>query len=285
MAVRPNNRNLCALILRMLKVYADKFHQNYRFLDTSTDVIAFSFRHAQAAQVHPPPPRVPLPLPVPPEPLARPNQRSVNILRELDELGRGAYGVVVKAVTSESVIVAVKKAISSSEELLREAAIMLSLDHPNVVKFIAMQRNPDRLILEFIDGPDAFNWLQNQGTFGEHVVENRVLIKMASDIATGMRYLSDARIVHRDLAARNILVSTSMMVKISDFGLATRMPDGSDEIVDNILVPTRWMPPEAIRSGLFNFGTDVFSFGVVVWELFSLASERPYSVNITSQLF
>lgn len=86
---------------------------------------------------------------------------------------------MVKAVTSENLIVAVKKAISGSEELLREAAIMESLDHLNVAKFITLKRNPDRLILEIIDGSDAVNWLQNQRTIENHVVDNCVLIKMA----------------------------------------------------------------------------------------------------------
>lgn len=212
------------------------------------------------------------------------NWRSIKIIEEIDELGRGSYGIVVKARTSENEIVAIKELINgidSDDDLKREGEIMKKLKHPNVVCLLAILRNTPRLVLEFVAGGDLFSWLQLQATCNEEKLVDRTrLQKMAKYIAVGMEYLSSQRIIHRDLAARNCLVNIDLNIKISDFGLAVVLPNGMNEMTECMSIPIRWMPPEAIGQYKFSLSTDVYSYGIVVWELFTLASARPYPVTI-----
>lgn len=99
---------------------------------------------------------------------------------------------------------------------------------------------------------------------------------MAIQIADGMAYLAQKRFVHRDLASRNCMVSDDMTVKIGDFGL-TRDIYESDYYLRkrNGLMPVRWMAPESLNNGLFTTETDVFSYGIVLWEIVTYA-EQPY---------
>lgn len=290
--LKQTNRNLCALILRFLKLWHNRsvYISDYDFQDTSTDVISFLFAQKGRAQIHTSPPPASLAhslLNSPSAPaLQSPNWRSIDIIEELDELGRGAYGVVCKARTTQNVFVAIKTAIESPDQLIHEAEIVEALQHQNVTQLFALKRNPVRLIMEFIDGGDVFSWLQDQSTRVQNVVvDGNVLMKIAKNIAAGMAYLSDRRIIHRDLAARNCLIDSTLKAKISDFGLAAKLPGEADEIKEEMPIPIRWMPPEAIKSYRFSLATDVYSYGIFVWELFTLASYRPYPVTYFFQFF
>ncbi|NXI48635.1 IGF1R factor, partial [Rynchops niger] len=102
------------------------------------------------------------------------------------------------------------------------------------------------------------------------------MIQMAGEIADGMAYLNANKFVHRDLAARNCMVSEDFTVKIGDFGM-TRDIYETDYYRKGGkgLLPVRWMSPEALKDGIFNTQSDVWSFGVVLWEIATLA-EQPY---------
>ncbi|OQV24136.1 putative Vascular endothelial growth factor receptor 3 [Hypsibius exemplaris] len=105
------------------------------------------------------------------------------------------------------------------------------------------------------------------------------LVNFSYQIARGMEFLAAYHIIHRDLAARNVLMCENRVVKIGDFGLARREQFNYimlDNQVDNTKLPAKWMPPEALKELLFNEKTDVWSFGVVLWEMFSLG-EIPFS--------
>ncbi|CAO2580295.1 Ephrin type-A receptor 7 [Lemmus lemmus] len=96
---------------------------------------------------------------------------------------------------------------------------------------------------------------------------------MLRGIAAGMRYLADMGYVHRDLAARNILVNSNLVCKVSDFGLSRVIEDDPEEQGGKI--PVRWTAPEAIQYRKFTSASDVWSYGIVMWEVMSYG-ERPY---------
>lgn len=189
-----------------------------------------------------PPPPVPAPvlLAVPPPPEPVPVDISIEGMKEIEELGRGAYGVVFKAKTRNG-FVAVKRAADGGNDILNEGRIMEQLRHRNITTLFAILRNPARLVLEFLNGGDLTTWLQNQSfrQISSHIVTKDLLV-LARDIAAGMRYINQHRIVHRDLAARNCLISTAHPqphAKISDFGLAVQSPEDVDEIFERVALP------------------------------------------------
>ncbi|XP_072264754.1 ephrin type-A receptor 7 isoform X2 [Pyxicephalus adspersus] len=103
------------------------------------------------------------------------------------------------------------------------------------------------------------------------------LVGMLRGIAAGMRYLADMGYVHRDLAARNILVNSNLVCKVSDFGLSRVIEDDADAVYTTTggKIPVRWTAPEAIQYRKFTSASDVWSYGIVMWEVMSYG-ERPY---------
>lgn len=99
-------------------------------------------------------------------------------------------------------------------------------------------------------------------------------------VAAGMEYLASHSYIHKDLAARNILVGEHLHVKISDLGLSRELYSSDYYLIQpKTLLPIRWMPPEAIAYGKFNTDTDIWSFGVVLWEIFSYGLQPYYGFS------
>ncbi|XP_031715222.1 ephrin type-B receptor 3b isoform X1 [Anarrhichthys ocellatus] len=174
-------------------------------------------------------------------------------------------------------------------DFLSEASIMGQFDHPNIIRLegVVTKSRPVMIVTEFMENGALDSFLRlNDGQFT--VIQ---LVGMLRGIAAGMKYLSDMNYVHRDLAARNILVNSNLVCKVSDFGLSRFLEDDpADPTYTSSLyfmltysfaypqggkIPIRWTAPEAIAYRKFTSASDVWSYGIVMWEVMSYG-ERPY---------
>ncbi|XP_026862688.2 ephrin type-B receptor 3 isoform X4 [Electrophorus electricus] len=201
-------------------------------------------------------------------------------------IGAGEFGEVcrgrLKLPGRREIIVAIKTLkVGYTErqrrDFLSEASIMGQFDHPNIIRLegVVTKSRPVMIVTEFMENGALDSFLRlNDGQFT--VIQ---LVGMLRGIAAGMKYLSDMNYVHRDLAARNILVNSNLVCKVSDFGLSRFLEDDpSDPTYTSSLggkIPIRWTAPEAIAYRKFTSASDVWSYGIVMWEVMSYG-ERPY---------
>uniref|UniRef100_A0AAQ4QXD0 receptor protein-tyrosine kinase n=1 Tax=Gasterosteus aculeatus aculeatus TaxID=481459 RepID=A0AAQ4QXD0_GASAC len=160
-------------------------------------------------------------------------------------------------------------------DFLWEASIMGQFNHPNIIRLegVVTKSKPVMIITEYMENGSLDTFLKkNDGQFT--VIQ---LVGMLRGIASGMRYLSDMGYVHRDLAARNILVNSNLVSKVSDFGLSRVLEDDPEAAYTTRggKIPIRWTAPEAIAYRKFTSASDVWSYGIVMWEVMSYG-ERPY---------
>ncbi|XP_078507347.1 ephrin type-B receptor 5-like [Lissotriton helveticus] len=160
---------------------------------------------------------------------------------------------------------------------LSEASIMGQFDHPNVIHLegVVTKSRPVMIVTEFMENGSLDSFLrQHEGGFS--VIQ---LVGMLRGIASGMRFLSDKNYVHRDLAARNILVNSNLVCKVSDFGLSRFIEDDASNLTYagtlGGKLTIRWTAPEAIQYHKFTTASDVWSYGILMWEVMSFG-ERPY---------
>ncbi|XP_029659980.1 vascular endothelial growth factor receptor 3-like [Formica exsecta] len=194
-------------------------------------------------------------------------------------------------------------------QLLEEIKIMKAAgSHPHLVSLIGcctLPDNPICILLEYMEGGnllaylhsrrrvelDDLSWYCFEKTRYVNVIEKnkkkdedlcgeikrQQFIKFALDIARGMEHLEGKGITHRDLAARNILLASDLTLKVSDFGLSRNGIYVINHMVGKVCqLPIRWMSPEAIRDHAFSSKSDVWSFGVILWEIGTLGS-FPYA--------
>lgn len=221
-----------------------------------------------------------------------PNQAVREFTKEIDALhitieaiiGGGEFGDVcrgkLKCPGRPEVTVAIKTLKPGSSDkarmdFLTEASIMGQFDHPNVIflQGVVTKSNPIMIITEYMENGSLDTFLRaNDGKF--QVIQ---LVGMLRGIAAGMQYLAEMNYVHRDLAARNVLVNANLVCKIADFGLSREIESATEGAYTTRggKIPVRWTAPEAIAFRKFTSASDVWSFGIVCWEVMSYG-ERPY---------
>ncbi|XP_044059097.1 tyrosine-protein kinase Fes/Fps isoform X1 [Siniperca chuatsi] len=201
-------------------------------------------------------------------------------------IGRGNFGeVYCGRLRSDNTPVAVKSckenlAPEHKSKFLMEARILKQYDHPNIVKLIGVctQKQPIYIIMELIQGGDFLSFLRRES----HSLNPKMLVKMTENVASGMEYLESKKCIHRDLAARNCLVTEHNLVKISDFGMSRQQDDGVYSTDGGLRqIPVKWTAPEALNYGRYTTESDVWSFGVLLWETFSMGM-TPYT-SMTNQ--
>ncbi|XP_062502104.1 ephrin type-A receptor 4a-like [Corticium candelabrum] len=206
-------------------------------------------------------------------------------------IGSGEFGVVEKAVwkvhDGRKLAVAVKTLANEANaddrvKFLREAAINGQFLHQNVVRLygVVTVGSPILLVSEYMENGDLKHYLEEQRPerSGQCCLLdfNKTLLKMCRDIASGMEYFSRKYFVHRDLAARNILVNKELTCKIADFGMARDVSDDSCYTTKGGKVPLRWCALEALNYNQYSSASDVWSYGIVLFEVWTLAL-RPYN--------
>uniref|UniRef100_A0A5S6QA73 Tyrosine-protein kinase n=1 Tax=Trichuris muris TaxID=70415 RepID=A0A5S6QA73_TRIMR len=185
-------------------------------------------------------------------------------------IGHGEFGDVVAGVYrgQKVAIKVMKRGNHVIESLLQEASMMMSLQHHNLVRLLGVVFNEITdiyLVTEFMANGSLLDYLRSRG---RQMVTQSQQLGFARDVCSGMVYLEMKNLVHRDLAARNILLSEEMTAKVADFGLA-RSADLIDAEDVNSKFPIKWTAPEALRYNKFTCKSDVWSFGILLWEVYS----------------
>ncbi|XP_023597370.1 focal adhesion kinase 1 isoform X1 [Trichechus manatus latirostris] len=206
-----------------------------------------------------------------------PSTRDYEIQRERIELGRcigeGQFGDVHQGVymspENPALAVAIKTcknctSDSVREKFLQEALTMRQFDHPHIVKLIGViTENPVWIIMELCTLGELRSFLQVR----KYSLDLASLILYAYQLSTALAYLESKRFVHRDIAARNVLVSSTDCVKLGDFGLSRYMEDSTYYKASKGKLPIKWMAPESINFRRFTSASDVWMFGVCMWEI------------------
>lgn len=238
-------------------------------------------------------------------------------------LGEGEFGKVMRAQAwgingvqgYTSVAVKMLKGngtIIEQQDLLSEFSMLKEISHPNVIRLLGactQKGGPLYIIVEYAEHGSLRNYLRNQRKFSfdrpvsnnfqtvwnpiynfenentSFTLNQRDLLSFAWQIAKGMAYLSDMKLLHRDLAARNVLIAAGNVIKISDFGLSRDVYEGDTYLKRSKgKVPVKWMALESLEDHIYTTKSDVWSFGIVLWEIVTLGAS-PYPGITPERLF
>uniref|UniRef100_A0A2K6QP37 Tyrosine-protein kinase n=1 Tax=Rhinopithecus roxellana TaxID=61622 RepID=A0A2K6QP37_RHIRO len=214
------------------------------------------------------------------------------------QIGEGEFGAVLQGeYLGQKVAVKNIKCDVTAQAFLDETAVMTKMQHKNLVRLLGVILHQGLYIVmehvskvgpgpggegvprgraaltspTAVSHPQQGNLVNFLRTRGRALVNTAQLLQFSLHVAEGMEYLESKKLVHRDLAARNILVSEDLVAKVSDFGLAKAERKG----LDSSRLPVKWTAPEALKHGKFTSKSDVWSFGVLLWEVFSYG-RAPY---------
>ena len=218
---------------------------------------------------------------------ARPRELPRESVTIVKEIGKGNFGIVAKAQFAErrgrmilpAYLVAIKQlhqtaSTEARNEILGEAAVMAQFEHENVLRLVGVvtRGDPILVVMEFMEHGALQSYIK------AHAPELTELQRLgfAADLANGLAYLHARGFIHRDVAARNVLLSSTLTVKLADFGL-TRESQADSEYYRSQggAVPVRWTAPEALEERKFSPASDTFAFGVTVYEIWTDAA-MPY---------
>uniref|UniRef100_A0A673ZCJ7 receptor protein-tyrosine kinase n=1 Tax=Salmo trutta TaxID=8032 RepID=A0A673ZCJ7_SALTR len=225
-----------------------------------------------------------------------------NNIEYVRDIGEGAFGRVfqarapglqpIKPFTMVAVKMLKEEASADMQnDFQREAALMAEFDHPNIVRLLGVCAvgKPMCLMFEYMSYGDLNEYLRRRSPTQQHSLSQASLsgrsfsselelgplcceeqLFISKQVAAGMAYLSERKFVHRDLATRNCLVGEEMVVKIADFGLSRNIYSADYyKANENDAIPIRWMPPESIFYNRYTTESDVWAYGVLLWEIFS----------------
>ncbi|XP_026668383.1 protein-tyrosine kinase 2-beta isoform X2 [Ceratina calcarata] len=209
-----------------------------------------------------------------------PTTRNYEIVRNQVELGEiigeGQFGNVhkgsYKGRDNQLTPVAVKTCkvdadSATAEKFLEEAFIMQQFEHPHIIRLIGVcSEAPIWLVMELARLGEMRAYLQSN----KHRLDLATLLLYTFQLSTALSYLESKKFVHRDIAARNVLVSTHNCVKLADFGLSRWVEDQSYYTASRCKLPIKWMAPESINFRRFTTSSDVWMFGVCMWEILML---------------
>nr|4HVS_A Chain A, Mast/stem cell growth factor receptor Kit [Homo sapiens]7KHG_A Chain A, Mast/stem cell growth factor receptor Kit [Homo sapiens] len=228
-------------------------------------------------------------------------------------LGAGAFGKVVEAtaqglIKSDAAMTVAVKMLKPSAHSTEREALMSELkvlsylgNHENIVNLLGActHGGPTLVITEYCCYGDLLNFLRRKrDSFhssdtspasmedDENALDLEDLLSFSYQVAKGMAFLASKNCIHRDLAARNILLTHGRITKICDFGLARDIKNDSNYVdKGNARLPVKWMAPESIFNSVYTFESDVWSYGIFLWELFSLGSSPYPGMPVDSKFY
>ncbi|KAM3866895.1 tyrosine-protein kinase BTK [Diretmus argenteus] len=207
----------------------------------------------------------------------------------IKELGSGQFGVVKYGKWQgqhDVAIKMIKEGSMSEDDFIEEAKIMMKLRHENLVQLygVCTKQRPIYIVTEFLSNGCLLTYLREG--LKQHPTSIQ-LLEMCKDVSEGMAYLETHQYIHRDLAARNCLVDSNGTVKVTDFGLSRYVLD--DEYTSSVgsKFPVRWSPPEVLLYCRFSSKSDIWAYGVLMWEVYTLGRlpyERLNNTEIVEQV-